>query len=259
MYSAVLMLAMTGAGDLPSHCFGSSCGGYDGCWGGSCSGSCWGGGYGGCWGSCSGGGYGCCGGGHKHSRRNSCCGGGGLFGGGLFSRKNSCHGCCGGYGCHGGYGCCGGYGYCTGCNGGYAACTGGAVCGGPACAGCGGAVVVPAAPGATDGGTLREGAPAGGTKKEEKKGTMGPAPATIIVTLPADARLTIDGETTTSTSSPRVFVSPNLDPEREFQYTLKAEWMADGRNLVVTKKITVTAGRETAVTMQAEAAGVASR
>jgi uncharacterized protein (TIGR03000 family) len=92
-----------------------------------------------------------------------------------------------------------------------------------------------------------------------KKGTMAPAPATIIVTLPADARLTIDDAATTSTTERRVFVSPELAPGRDFHYTLKAEWKSEGKPVTVSKTITVTAGNETNVNLQADMASVASR
>ncbi len=104
---------------------------------------------------------------------------------------------------------------------------------------------------APDGGTIREPAP--------KKTTMA-APATIVVSLPADARLSIDDAATTSTSVRRVFVSPELNPGREYHYTLKAEWVRDGKPVVVSKTVTVSAGNETKVTIEAEGlAGVASR
>jgi uncharacterized protein (TIGR03000 family) len=86
------------------------------------------------------------------------------------------------------------------------------------------------------------------------------APATIFVNVPADARLTIDGEATTSTSAQRVFVSPTLNPGREYHYTLKAEFQKDGKMVSVSKDITVKAGNETRVNLDAEGlAKVASR
>jgi uncharacterized protein (TIGR03000 family) len=262
MYSAVLMLAMAGAGDTPAGLFdhhSSCCGCSCSCWGGDCYGCC--GGY-----SCCGGGHGHHGGGHGH---HGCCGGGGHHFGrhGHHGHHDCCGGCCGGYGCGGGYGCCGGWGGCCGggygcCGGGYGCCGGGyGYCGGGyACAGgcaCDGAV--PVAPGG--GGTIREGAPKEKGKGDKgDKGTMAPAPATIIVSLPADATLSIDDAVTSSTSDRRVFVSPELNPGREYHYTLKAEWNRDGKAVVVTKEVAVSAGNETTVTMEAgNAASVASR
>jgi uncharacterized protein (TIGR03000 family) len=139
----------------------------------------------------------------------------------------SCHGCCGGYmSCHG---CCGGYVSCHGC--------------------CGGAAPAPAPAPAP----AKEAAP----KKAE---ATTPAPATIVVNLPTEARLTVDDAATSSTSNRRVFVSPELAPGREYHYTLKAEWVRDGKPVIVTRKVAVTAGNETNISLAAETAeGVASR
>jgi uncharacterized protein (TIGR03000 family) len=105
--------------------------------------------------------------------------------------------------------------------------------------------------------------PEGGKKEEGKKdgkSTMGPAPATIIVELPADASLTVDDTATVSTSARRVFLSPELNPGREYNYTLKAEFVRDGKTVSMTKIVTVSAGNESKVTFEGEnLAGVASR
>jgi uncharacterized protein (TIGR03000 family) len=99
------------------------------------------------------------------------------------------------------------------------------------------------------------------TKPKPKPMTgMAPAPATIVVTLPADARLTVDDAATTSTSTRRVFVSPALPQGQEFHYTLKAEFVREGKPVVVNKEVAVRAGDETRVDLDAAAlAGVASR
>jgi uncharacterized protein (TIGR03000 family) len=78
---------------------------------------------------------------------------------------------------------------------------------------------------------------------------MAPAPATLVVDLPAEARLTIDGDPTTSTSEHRVFVSPELNPGRDYHYTLRAEIMRDGKPVTVARKVAVRAGEETQVTL----------
>lgn len=242
MYSVVLAMAMTGAGDVPAGLL------HHGCCGGSCYGSCYGGcsgyscnGCGGGW-SCSGccGGYSCHGGhGHKHHGH----------------KHHSCHGCCGGYSC---FGCCGGY-SCNGCYGGYS-CSG--------CYGCGGGTVVPTVtpvvPGGKkgdkdgDGGTFRDPGPGKkGGKGDKDEAMTTAAPATIVVTLPAEARLEIDGAATSSTSERRVFVSPELNPGREYHYTLKAEWVRDGKTVSMTREVAVTAGTEATVKFETES--VASR
>jgi uncharacterized protein (TIGR03000 family) len=86
------------------------------------------------------------------------------------------------------------------------------------------------------------------------------APATIVVTLPADAKLFVDGNATTSTSSRRVFQSPTLTVGKEFSYNLKAEFAVDGKTITATKKVTVSAGNESTVSFETtDAAAVAAR
>jgi len=84
------------------------------------------------------------------------------------------------------------------------------------------------------------------------------AAATLVVTLPADAKLTIDKQATTPSSNRRVFVSPPLEPNAVYQYTLDATYTLNGETVVVTKKVNVRAGKMTAVTLTPTIA-VASR
>src|SRR5262245_18379136 len=173
---------------------------------------------------------------------------------------NGCHRCMGGRwggcrggwggGCHGGGGCYGG-GYMGGCHGGYAGgCHGGGGCYGGGygggCHGCGGGYVMPTSP-------MPMPMPEGGKK------TAAPAPATIVVTLPADAKLTIDDYATTATSGRRTFVSPALDPGKDYVYTLKADVMRDNKPVTVTREARVRAGETTTVSMDLPPAAVAAR
>jgi uncharacterized protein (TIGR03000 family) len=177
---------------------------------------------------------------------NGCQGCNGCRGGrchGCQGSRGGCHGCRGSRGCHG----CRGSRGCHGCNGGYVGCHGGCYggCyGGAGCAGCAGTIVVP---------TDKK------TKKMPPAGTQSEVPATILVSLPADARLTIDGNPTTSTSSERTFVSPALPQGQQFQYTLRAEIIRDGRTIAETQQINVRAGEETRVGFNFSSTGVASR
>jgi uncharacterized protein (TIGR03000 family) len=76
------------------------------------------------------------------------------------------------------------------------------------------------------------------------------APATIVVRLPVDTKLTIEGHATRSTSALRTFTTPPLEPGREFEYTLKAELTQAGRTQTTTTQVTVRAGEETFVTIE---------
>ena len=78
--------------------------------------------------------------------------------------------------------------------------------------------------------------------------------ATVVVELPADATLTIDGEATTSTSATRVFQTPELEPGRTFHYTFKAQVERDGKVQSVTRRVEVRAGEQTPVSLALPAA-----
>jgi uncharacterized protein (TIGR03000 family) len=77
----------------------------------------------------------------------------------------------------------------------------------------------------------------------------GPAPATLVVHLPADARLTIDGYAPRSTSGTRWFVTPPLGAGRDFHYQLRAEVERGGKRLTRTREVAVRAGQQTDVTL----------
>lgn len=170
--------------------------------------------------------------------RGGCCGCScGCHGG----RRHGCCGCCGG--CYGCYGCYGGYSYaCHGCYGGVA-CHG---CYGGVMMGHGHGMVAPKA----------EKAP---KPKEKQEESMLSAPATIVVDLPADAKLLIDNEATSSTGENRVFQSPILNPGTEYQYTFTAEVVRDGKAVKAEQVVTVRGGQITPVRLTLPPVGVAQR
>lgn len=232
MYSVVLMMALTGGAEAADF-GGRGCGGCSGCHG--CVGS-----------SC----HGC----------NGCHGcRGGLFSG-LFNRChgcNGCHGCSGSvchgctgsscHGCNGCHGCRGGLlrglfhrDRCHGCNGCHGGCHGTVVCTGCA-GGCSGTVVEPKA------------------MPKEPKTKPASAPATIVVTLPAEAKLTFDGNVTNSTSERRTFVTPALDTDSSYVYSVRAEVVREGRPVVETRQVTVRGGQTVQVPFEFSTSGVASR
>jgi len=71
--------------------------------------------------------------------------------------------------------------------------------------------------------------------------------ATIVVTVPADAKLYFDNAPTTSKSERREFVSPALQPGTEYSYNIKAEIVRDGKTEVKTEKVIVRAGTQTSI------------
>jgi len=86
-----------------------------------------------------------------------------------------------------------------------------------------------------------------------------PTPATLLVTLPSNAKLSIDGTPTTSTSAIRRFITPSLDPAKEYSYSLKAELTENGQTYTAEKTVTVSAGQETRVEIDIPRTSVASR
>jgi len=65
--------------------------------------------------------------------------------------------------------------------------------------------------------------------------------------VPPGAKLTVNNKATRSSSTTRKFVSPPLQPGKDFYYTLKAEFRRDGQPVTVTKRIAVRAGQETLI------------
>ena len=74
--------------------------------------------------------------------------------------------------------------------------------------------------------------------------------AKLYVSLPSEAKLTIDGSPTVSTSESRVFESPSLTPGKTYFYRLKATVVRDGKTETVTKKVAVRAGEDTRVKIE---------
>jgi len=93
---------------------------------------------------------------------------------------------------------------------------------------------------------------------KEKK-TEVDAPATIVVTLPTEAKLLVDGNATTSTSGRRVLQTPVLANGSDYVYTLRAEVVRNGQTMVETQEVTVRAGEISEVPFNFASQGVASR
>ncbi len=85
------------------------------------------------------------------------------------------------------------------------------------------------------------------------------APATIVVNLPADAKLTVDGAATQSQTARRRFVTPALPTGRTFNYTMQAEVVRDGKAVTQQQTVTVRGGTTTNVSFTFSKNAVASR
>ncbi len=180
---------------------------------------------------------GCEGGGRRSRRGNGCCGddGCGCQGGRRFGNRRGGNGCCGNDNC------CGHDNNC-GCQGGHVSYNSGCGCQG-------GMMVAPAMPAAP--------APAPAPKAGgEMPKALAPTPALIVVTLPADAKVTIDGAATSSTSEIRRFQTPSMNLGSEATYTLTAEIVREGKTLKTTRVVTVRGGETTELTLGGDAFAV---
>lgn len=74
-----------------------------------------------------------------------------------------------------------------------------------------------------------------------------PATAHLVVLVPDNAEIVIDGRKTTQTGATRDFVSPELAPNQEFKYEVKARWQENGQEIEKTKTIAVKAGARVVV------------
>jgi uncharacterized protein (TIGR03000 family) len=79
--------------------------------------------------------------------------------------------------------------------------------------------------------------------------------ALLLVRLPADAVLTIEGGATRQTGGERLFVSPPLAPGKRYSYTVKAEWKEDGKTRSEVQEVVVAAGQQSLVVFGAGAGG----
>jgi uncharacterized protein (TIGR03000 family) len=66
--------------------------------------------------------------------------------------------------------------------------------------------------------------------------------ATIVVNLPADAVMFIDGRQSGQSSDLRTIITPNLNPNKDYTYTIKAEAIRDGRRVEKIERVTFRAG-----------------
>lgn len=269
MYSIVMLSAMSATADVtpapapaPAVAYAPVSYGCCGAVLASCSGSAY---YGS---SCSGSAY------YGSSCYGSSCHGGGHFGkrlGGFLGGRSSCHGCsgysCSGYNCFSsgyayspaGYGSCYGSGY--GCAGAYNygsswgppigmppytlhGYNSGAAAYGP------GFPVVPGIsytdPHAVYGSTYTPNQPPVVTvpaaPMPKPSSDASPMSANLKFSLPAEAKLFVDGKPAPGTGTERSFYTPPLAAGQKFFYDVKAEMTVDGKLVVEEKKVIVEAG-----------------
>jgi len=81
----------------------------------------------------------------------------------------------------------------------------------------------------------------------DAKPQIRPTQATVVVELPADATLYVDGQKAEVTSGRRTVVTPELKPGQDYYYTIKAEAVRDGQAVVKTEQVAFRAGQAVTV------------
>jgi len=66
--------------------------------------------------------------------------------------------------------------------------------------------------------------------------------ARLRLLVPADAAVWIDGQRTAPTGYLREYISPRIDPNREYGYDIRAEWNENGQPVTRSRKVTFFAG-----------------
>ena len=162
---------------------------------------------------------------------------------GHYAFRGGRRGCCGcSYGGCYGYSCCGCYGSS------YAGCYGYSCCGcyGSSYGGCCGNDDHSGGGTYPGDGTYPRGG--GARQSTPRRASANAVPGTILVSLPAQAVLTVDGEKLAKTDTEtRTLVTPALPRTGEYHYVLAAEIVRDGEKLTESKRVLVRPGETTEV------------
>lgn len=75
-----------------------------------------------------------------------------------------------------------------------------------------------------------------------------PTTATLMLTVPGNAVVKINGKTTTSTGTTRTFLSRNLIPTARYRYNIEVSWSNGSSNYKVQESLELTPGRTFAKT-----------
>ena len=86
--------------------------------------------------------------------------------------------------------------------------------------------------------------------KKDKTDAGRPARATVVLSVPARATVTVEGQALKSTGGERTFRSPELESGREFVYTVRAVIELAGREEVESQQVRVTAGETTRISFE---------
>ena len=93
---------------------------------------------------------------------------------------------------------------------------------------------------------------AGTPLQARQPGNDNKQPANVVIHLPTDAELYIEGIKSKQVGATREFETPALQPGKVFTYNLKAVWMEDGKEVVKQLKVKVEAGKTTKIDVTQE-------
>jgi uncharacterized protein (TIGR03000 family) len=96
-------------------------------------------------------------------------------------------------------------------------------------------------------------------KMEEKKGARLSTRSTLVVSLPADAKLQVQGVPTTTEGQERTFATPDLNAGDVCAYTLSAEVVIEGKKVTQSRTVNFRAGEVVKVQFDFPASSVAAR
>jgi uncharacterized protein (TIGR03000 family) len=97
---------------------------------------------------------------------------------------------------------------------------------------------------------MKKGEPKKEEPKKSKTDAGGRTRATVVLSVPARATVTVAGQSLKSAGSERTFLSPELEPGREFVYEVRAVIVLSGGTEVETQKVKVTAGATSRVSFE---------
>jgi uncharacterized protein (TIGR03000 family) len=82
---------------------------------------------------------------------------------------------------------------------------------------------------------------------KEDQVNVRPDRATVVVSLPADAKLYVDDTFCPLTSEKRSFRTPRLEAGRNYYYTLRVEMVREGKAVKKSRRVYVAAGKKVKV------------
>jgi len=77
--------------------------------------------------------------------------------------------------------------------------------------------------------------------------TQTTAPARVRFEVPATAEVSVGGARTTQSGNVREFLSPPLPPGKDYVYQVEVRWVENGRSVVRTREVRVSAGTQTTI------------